>query len=93
MANDSELTSVALPPLGTGVLKVPVKECVIGIQKGIMKYEKKTSKKLRCNIVKICIFDEETLNVSNLLNTSKCVKSAISSNHHLTSGVISSNHL
>lgn len=60
-ANDLNLESVALPPIGTGVLKTPVEVCVKAIQKGIAEFVSKNSKPV-CKNIQICIFEQDMAN-------------------------------
>lgn len=60
-ANNLNLESVALPPIGTGVLKTPVEVCVKAIQKGIAEFVSKNSKPV-CKNIQICIFEQDMAN-------------------------------
>jgi O-acetyl-ADP-ribose deacetylase (regulator of RNase III) len=57
-ANEMNLGSVAIPPIGTGVLKIPVEVCVKAIQKGIADFVSKYSKPV-CKSIEICIFEPD----------------------------------
>ena len=58
-ANMNGLSSVGVPPFGTGGNRTPMKIWVRAIFEAIREYSKKY-KKPQCNKIEICIFDEET---------------------------------
>lgn len=59
-AHEEGIKSIAIPPLGTGVLKIPIGVCVEAMQNGFAKYIREHKHKMVCKIVDICIFDEKT---------------------------------
>eukprot|EP00343_Euplotes_focardii_P002574 CAMPEP_0205806656 /NCGR_PEP_ID=MMETSP0205-20121125/10285_1 /ASSEMBLY_ACC=CAM_ASM_000278 /TAXON_ID=36767 /ORGANISM="Euplotes focardii, Strain TN1" /LENGTH=190 /DNA_ID=CAMNT_0053079903 /DNA_START=293 /DNA_END=861 /DNA_ORIENTATION=- len=61
MANDRQLESVAIPPIGNGVLKIPLKVCCKGMLNGIINFIKKVTKsgkEFNIKNIKICIFEK-----------------------------------
>ena len=60
MANEKKVTSIVIPPIGSGVLKVPMKLVCEGMQNGIVNFIKKEMKEvIYIERIDICLENEE----------------------------------
>ena len=60
MANKKKITSIVIPPIGSGVLKVPMKLVCEGIQNGIVNFiTKEKEEGIYLERIDICLENEE----------------------------------
>jgi len=61
-ANDLELKSIVIPPIGTGVLKTPIPVCAGAIQDGIVHFiEELNGTKPSIQEINLCVFEKDLL--------------------------------
>ena len=61
-ANDLDLKSIIIPPIGNGVLKTPITVCAGAIQDGIVHFiEELNGTKPSIQEIDLCVFDKDLL--------------------------------